>query len=111
MAGWFLNQIQHLYRVERTCRTADLSDTLRGVTRACESQMILNRIEKALKVKVPHLLPNSQLGKAVLYALGQWGQLLRYAQDGHIEIDNNLVENAIRPTAVGKKNWLFIGRS
>ena len=43
------------------------------------------------------------------YALSHWDDLTRYAQNGLIEIDNNGVENAIRPTAIGKKNWLFIG--
>ena len=43
------------------------------------------------------------------YALGQWRTLEVYLEDGRVEIDNNLVENAIRPTALGKKNWLFMG--
>ena len=43
------------------------------------------------------------------YALGQWSTLTVYLDDGRVEIDNNLVENAIRPTAIGKKNWLFVG--
>jgi hypothetical protein len=48
------------------------------------------------------------MGQAIDYALGQWELLRRYLDDGRLEIDDNLVENAIRPTAVGKKNWLFI---
>ena len=54
-------------------------------------------------------LPQSGLGKAIGYALNQWPLLERFLEHGEVEIDNNLVENAIRPTAVGKKNWLFIG--
>ena len=49
------------------------------------------------------------MGKAVSYALGQWKSLEVYLKEPAIEIDNNLVENAIRPTALGKKNWLFFG--
>ena len=49
------------------------------------------------------------MGKAIEYALGQWPTLEVWLGNGAIEIDNNLVENAIRPTAIGKKNWLFIG--
>ena len=49
------------------------------------------------------------MGKAVSYALGQWESLEVYLQEPEIEVDNNLVENAIRPTALGKKNWLFFG--
>ena len=54
-------------------------------------------------------LPQSLLGLAIEYALGQWQTLDVYLADGKVEIDNNLVENAIRPTALGKKNWLFMG--
>ena len=49
------------------------------------------------------------MGQAVSYALGQWESLQVYLREPKIEIDNNLVENAIRPTALGKKNWLFFG--
>jgi transposase len=55
------------------------------------------------------ILPKSNLGKAITYALNQWPNLQTYLTDGRIEIDNNLVENAIRPTKLGVKNWLFIG--
>src|SRR5260370_647533 len=58
---------------------------------------------------LPGCSPQSPLGKAIRYALGEWKALSRYLQDGRLEIDNNLTENAIRPSAVGKKNWLFIG--
>ena len=54
-------------------------------------------------------MPQSPLGKAARYALGEWEPLTRYLEDGRLEIDNNLIENAIRPSALGKKNWLFIG--
>ena len=54
-------------------------------------------------------LPQSSLGQAVDYALGQWPALAVDLQDGRVEIDNYLVENAIRPTAIGKMNWLCIG--
>ena len=53
--------------------------------------------------------PTSAMGSAISYALSQWPLLLKYVEDGRVEIDNNLVENAIRPTAIGKKNWMFIG--
>jgi hypothetical protein len=56
-------------------------------------------------------LPQSGLAQAIDYALGQWLTLTVYLKDGRVEIDNDLVENAIRPTAIGKKNWLFIGEA
>ncbi len=49
------------------------------------------------------------MSRAIAYALGQWESLNVYLEHGRVCIDNNPVENAIRPTAVGKKNWLFIG--
>ena len=51
--------------------------------------------------------PQSALGKAIRYTLGQWPRLLIYLQDGRLNIDNNPVENAIRPFALGRRNWLF----
>jgi hypothetical protein len=51
------------------------------------------------------------MGLAIDYTLSQWAMLSVYIGDGRVEIDNNLVENAIRPTAIGKKNWLFIGEA
>ena len=54
-------------------------------------------------------LPQSDMGRALHYLLSRWTEHTRYLEDGRIEIDNNLVENSIRPTAIGKKNWLFIG--
>ena len=56
-------------------------------------------------------LPQSLLGQAIEYAPGQWPTLGPWLEDGCTETDNHLVENAIRPTAVGKKNWLFVGEA
>lgn len=57
----------------------------------------------------PKLLPKSTLGKAVNYFLNEYHALIGYLKDGRFEIDNNSIENDIRPTAVGRKRWLFIG--
>ena len=74
---------------------------------------MLTRLHRALmRLKnARRYLPQSLMGKALNYALNQWSALLLFLDDGRLEIDNNLVENAIRPTAVGKKNWLFIGEA
>jgi len=109
LAGWFLHQIGLLYRVETRMREAGVSTTLREVARARESRMIIERIGKALRAKLAGPLPRSLMGGGIAYALGQWEPLIRFCSDGQVEIDNNGVENAIRPTAVGKKNWMFIG--
>jgi transposase len=86
---------------------------LREAVRTHQSKPIVERIEHALgrlKASGRHL-PQSLLGVAMDYALGQWPTLDVYLGDGRVEIDNNLVENAIRPTALGKKNWLFVGEA
>lgn len=57
------------------------------------------------------VLPQSPLGVAISYALGQWKGMTVYLEDGRVEIDNNLIENAIRPTALEKKNWLIVGEA
>lgn len=110
-AGWLLKQIQHLYRIEARLREKQYSPKLREVLRAQESRMIVQRIGKAcVRLKQSHRhLPQSPLGKALSYLLNQWEGLQIFLGEGRVEIDNNGVENAIRPTAIGKKNWLFIG--
>lgn len=110
-AGWLLRQIQHLYQIEKQLREQRASPTLRAAVRCARAAPIMARLKKALlqfKAGGRHL-PQGAFGKALAYALGQWSAMEVYLTDGRIEIDNNLTENAIRPTAVGKKNWLFIG--
>lgn len=112
-AGWLLGQIQQLYRVEAGLRQHRAGPRLRQAIRASQSQPVVRRLQRALvriKSSGRHL-PQSLLGQAIDYALGQWSTLEVYLQDGRVEIDNNLVENAIRPTALGKKNWLFVGEA
>ena len=110
-SGWLLRQLQHLYRVEAELRAHRAGPRLRQAVRASQSRPIVARLEKVLlRLKLRgRYLPQSSLGQAIDYALGQWRTLEVYLNDGRVEIDNNLVENAIRPTAIGKKNWLFIG--
>ena len=73
--------------------------------------MILRRLKRMFDLlkKRESIRPKSQLGQALDYALNQWAELEAFVNDGRIEIDNNLVENQIRPTKLGMKNWLFIG--
>jgi len=100
-----------LYRIESQLREKKYPPKLCEVIRAQESRMIAQRIGKAcVRLKQSHrYLPQSPIGKAINYLLNQWEGLQVYLGDGRIAIDNNGVENAIRPTAIGKKNWLFIG--
>jgi transposase len=108
-----LHLLQNLYRTEAHLRESRAGPKLRALTRARESAPIIARLHGLLLhwKKSKRALPKSLLGQAIDYALGQWPSLQLYLQDGRLEIDNNLVENSIRPTALGKKNWLFFGHA
>ncbi len=82
---------------------------LRQAARAAQSQPILNRLHKGIVIIRARALPKSLLGQALDYILARWDLLSKFVQDGSLEIDNNLIENSIRPSALGKRNWLFIG--
>ena len=112
-SGFIIRQIQQLYRIERELRESRAGPRVKQAVRATHSRMISERIQRVLKrlQERGKQLPKSALGRAIDYTLNQWGPLSVYLEDGRIEIDNNQVENAIRPTAVGKKNWLFIGEA
>jgi transposase len=111
IAGWIVRQIQHLYQIEAGLREHRAGPRLRAAMRAHQSRPVVERLQRALtKLKTSgRHLPQSPLAGAIEYSLGLWRTLTVYLADGRVEIDNNLVENAIRPTAIGKKNWLFVG--
>jgi transposase len=109
VAGWILNQIGILYRWEEQLRQSRAGPGARQALRASHSRMVMARLHRALDKLAPRYLPRSPMGQAINYALNQWPALERFLEHGEVEIDNNLVENAIRPTAIGKKNWLFFG--
>lgn len=108
-AAWFLGQMAQLYGVEKRLRAQRAGPRLRQARRSAEVKPVLERLRQALEKVRPKVLPQSKLGQAIGYARNQWDTLVRYVEDGRLEIDNNLIENAIRPTALGKKNFLFIG--
>jgi transposase len=108
-AGWMLSHIQQLYRIERKARKEGLSHEERYELRLEYSQPVLTDIKDWLDKECLQILPKSLMGKAVGYMLNQWPKLQNYLLDGRLEIDNNLVENAIRPVALGRKNYLFAG--
>jgi transposase len=99
--------IGELYAVEREIRDAP-PDTRKQV-RNQRSRPILMRIRRWFDKAAARVLPKSLLGQAVGYALNQWPTLITFLEDGHLEIDNNRAENAIRPFVVGRKGWLFAG--
>lgn len=108
-ADWMLSQMQQLYQIERQAREANLSHDERYRLRQESARPMLITIKAWLDQQVREVLPKSVMGKAIGYTLGQWSKLERYISDGRFEIDNNLIENAIRPVALGRKNYLFAG--
>jgi len=108
-AAWLVGQIGKLYAVEKHLREQHAGPQRRAAVRAWQSRPILARLRRAMEVVRRRVLPKSLLGQAIDYALARWETLTRFVDDGRLEIDNNLCENAIRPTAIGKKNFLFIG--
>lgn len=108
-AGHALQEVQKLYDVERRCREGNFSDQERKKERQEKSLPVLISLENWMKAEYVKVLPQSSIGKAIFYSLSRWKKLSLYAENGKLEIDNNLVENAIRPIAIGRKNYLFAG--
>lgn len=106
-ALWFIAQIRQLYRIEDEARLLVPAD--RYQIRQAQAPALWEALKEKAQQLQPKLLPQSTLGKAVNYFLNEYQALRGYLEDGRFEIDNNLVENDIRPTAVGRKRWLFIG--
>lgn len=100
-----LNLIRRLYAIEKTL-SADDPDQ-RYKVRQEKSVPVLNEIRRWLDSALPQIAPQSLTGKALYYLNRQWPRLIRYCDDGRIDIDNNACERAIRPFVTGRKNWLF----
>jgi transposase len=74
-----------------------------------KAKPLLDEFKGWLETKQPLTPPKGLLGRAISYTLANWEKLIIYLEDGRLRPDNNLVENAIRPFVVGRKNWLFAG--
>lgn len=104
-----LAYIRLLYEVECEAREAELDGPKRQVLRQAKSAPILEDIKSYLFQEKPNVLPKSVEGQAIAYTLSNWSALIRYCEDGDLEIDNNGAERSLRGIAVGRKNWLFYG--
>jgi len=104
-----LAYIRLLYDVEREARNQKLGPEARRALRQAKSKPILEDIHTYLERERPQVLPKSPEGQAIAYALSNWKALIRYCEDGDLEIDNNGAERSLRGIAVGRRNWTFLG--
>ena len=104
-----LAYIRLLYDVEREARDRKLKGEARQALRQKKSKPILEDIHAYLERERPHVLPKSPQGEAIAYTLSNWKALIRYCEDGDLEIDNTGAERSLRGVAVGRKNWMFLG--
>jgi transposase len=102
-----MRYIGRLYAVEHDADRKNVTTEERKALRQREAVPILEEFKGWLDRRVEQVPPQSLLGKAMNYALGQWERLVRYVENGIMTPDNNRAENAIRPFVVGRKNWLF----
>lgn len=107
IAAEALLRIGELYAIE--ARVRDIGEDARQRLRAEEAVPKLHTMHDWLQLTRKNVANGGSLAKAMDYSLKRWSELSRYAHSGSLPIDNNPVENIIRPIAVGKKNWLFTG--
>ena len=101
--------IKKLYTIETIAREGKYTPEQRYHLRLEQAAPILNDIKEWLDLSIKHAVPKSTLGNALVYMYERWQELVAYLKDGRLEIDNNAVENIIRPFALGRKNWLMAG--
>jgi len=106
-----LAMIRKLYVIEKRMRGGPHTDACRMLIRSGHARPQLKELEDKIIAEHERHLPKGKLGEALHYALGQWEQLERYLLEGRLDIDNNAVENLIRPLKLGLRNWLFIGNA
>jgi len=104
-----LAYIRTLYAVETEIRDEQLAGDAVVSRRQARAAPILRKLGEWLEVEQRTMLPKSPFGQAVSYAINQWPTLGRYLGDARFAIDNNVAERAVRPLAVGRRNWLFVG--
>ena len=104
-----LKKIGELYTLERNCTERKVPPEVRHRYRRRWAVPILNSLKEWMDQEIIKVAPKSPIGEALGYAITLWPRLAAYAMDGHYLIDNNLIENTIRPMAIGRKNYLFAG--
>jgi transposase len=107
LAAEGLALIQKIYRIEKTARDAQLNAKQRHRLRHEHARPVWNDLRSWLDRVSKQAPPSTLIGKALTYLDGQWPRLIRVLDDGRLEVDTNLCENAIRPFVMGRKAWLF----
>jgi transposase len=102
-----LRFFKELYKVEREAKNNQLTPELRYQLRQKKSKPLMEQFKAWLDKIYPTLLPKSSLGNAVNYCIKYWSGLVRFLEDGRLEIDNNLTEQEIKPLVIARKNFLF----
>ena len=100
-----LDQINRLFALERELKRLSPEERLNA--RDLRSRPMVDGFRKWVDQMLPAVLPKSLLGVAVKYAHNQWPKLVRFFEDGRIEISNNRAERSIKPFVIGRKNWIF----
>jgi hypothetical protein len=108
-AEYALKQFGLLYATERKAKEQLLAPEALLELRQQESLPVLTKLGQWMKEEYTKVLPKSPIGKALGYSIERWKELMIYTTDGKLKIDNNPVENSIRPVAIGRKNFLFAG--
>lgn len=108
-ASLMLEMIQRLYAIERKMREEKCTHAQRHAYRLDHSEPIMLEIIKWLLANREQVVPKSPTGKAIHYMIARWEYIRAFMFDGSLEIDNNLIENKIRPMVIGRKNYLFAG--
>ena len=107
LAGFALEQLGKVYEIERQAK--DLSADQRQSIRQQQTKPALDALHQWMSLQRQKLPDSSATARALDYSLRRWTALTRFADDGQLPVDNNWIENQIRPIAIGRNNWLFAG--
>jgi len=107
LAKYFIDEIRELSKIEKAIKAQMLDSEAAKQYRLDHALPRIEKIEEKLKKYQSQVSSQGKLGQAISYTLNQWPKLLTYLKDGRLEISNNRMERAIKPFAVGRKNWLF----
>ena len=104
-ADWAINHLKKLYRIEAEIKKKRPEQ--KQNQRQQQATPLLAKFKEWLDKSALQVPPKSAIGKAIAYSLRQWPKLERYLESGHLSIDNNRAERAVKPFVIGRKNWMF----